>query len=130
MLLQFVSCCCITTNIISIYIIMKSSSYLPPAMKLGQGYVFIRVCNSVHGGWCPSMHRSRSPVGGWYPIMTCKSPGPHPGGKLRGLVGGEVSRSPGPHPGGVSRPTLEGSLVPHLGNLQAHTRVEWYPSMH
>ena len=35
---------------------------LPPATKLGQGYVFTRVCDSVHrlGGY-PSMHRGRPP---------------------------------------------------------------------
>ena len=65
--------------------------------------------------------------------MLCRSPGgypgPHPGGKLRGLAMG-VSRptprgSPGPHPERVSRPTPK-------GGLQAHTqggRVV-YPSMH
>ena len=49
--------------------------------------------------------------------MPCRSPGPHPGGRLRGLAGA----SPGPYPGGklrglvgeVSRPTpsweVEGS---------------------
>ena len=26
--------------------------FLPPTMKLGQGYVFTRVCDSVHGGVC------------------------------------------------------------------------------
>ena len=40
--------------------------------------------------------------GGWYPSMHCRSPGPHPGGKLRDLAWG--------------------------GGLQAHTRG--YPSMH
>ena len=43
-------------------------------------------------------------VGCWYPSMPCRSlggsPGPHPGGKLRGLARG-VSR---PTPSGVSRP--------------------------
>ena len=44
-------------------------------------------------------------VGGWYPSMPCRFPGPHPRRKLRGLARG-VSRptpgggSPGPHPGG------------------------------
>ena len=53
--------------------------------------------------------------GGWYPSMPCRFPGPHPGGKLRGLAWGGFSRhtpgvcvsrpksrgvSPGPHPGG------------------------------
>ena len=27
--------------------------FLLPATKLGQGYVFTRVCDSVHGGVCP-----------------------------------------------------------------------------
>ena len=26
--------------------------FLPPATKLGQGYVFTRVCDSVHGAGC------------------------------------------------------------------------------
>ena len=63
--------------------------------------IFSEACvkNSAHtqgGGWGVWSR------GGW-------SPGPHPGGKLRGLAGG----SPGPH----------------LGHLQAHT-WEVYPSMH
>ena len=35
--------------------------------------------------------------------MPCRSPGPHPGGKLEGSGQGG---SPGPHPGGVSKHTL------------------------
>ena len=31
----------------------ERETLLPPAMKLGQGYVFTRVCNSVHRGVCP-----------------------------------------------------------------------------
>ena len=68
---------------------------LPPATKLGQGYVFTRVCDSVHrrrGGYS-SMHCK------WYPSMPC----PHPGGKLRGLAWG-------------------GLQVHTQGGLQAHTR--------
>ena len=41
--------------------------------------------------------------GVWYPSMHCRSPGPHPGGKLRG----------------VSRPTPRGEVE---GGLQAHTQ--------
>ena len=68
--------------------------------------------------------------------MPCRFPGPHPGGKLRGLagVGGLQAETWGglqvhtwvvswPTPGGgVSRPTPK-------GGLQAHT---WgvHPSMH
>ena len=60
----------------------------------------------------------------WYPSMPCRSPGPHPGGKLRGLAWGGFSRqtprgeveesglggSPGPHPGGKSGPHLGGGI--------------------
>ena len=60
--------------------------------------------------------------------MPCRSPGPHPGGNLRGLAWGG---SPGPRPGGklrslawgVSRPTPRGEVRPTPGgHLQAHTR--------
>ena len=74
----------------------------------------------VFGGewWYPSLPCR------WYPSMPCMGgPGPHPGGKLRGLTRG-ISRptpggSPGPHPGGcVSQhtlrqtPLLRGRLLP------------------
>ena len=63
------SCCLGNFSIIQDEIFGKSSKqillcdfsqFLPPKTKLGQGYVFTRVCDSVHS------------VGG--------SPGPHPGG--------------------------------------------------
>ena len=62
--------------------------------------------------WYPSMPCSRSP-GGWNPSMPCRFPGPHPGGKFRGIW-----------PGGVSRPTPKGEVQGDLvrGGLQAHTR--------
>ena len=93
------------------------------------------------------MSCSRSP-GEWYPSMPCRFPGPHPGGKLRGIW--PEGRSPGPHSrlqvsrstprrevegdlarGEVSRPTLKGEVEgdraggspgPHPGGI--------YPSMH
>ena len=95
--------------------------------------------------------------GGWYPSMHCRSPGPHPGGKLRGLAWGVSRPTPRglqaytwgvfrPTPGGVSRPTLGGSLGPHpgvsthtprgvsrhaSGGVSRHTFEEGeYPSMH
>ena len=38
---------------------------LPPAMKLGQGYVFTRVCDSVHrGGVCPIAYWDNPPPPG------------------------------------------------------------------
>ena len=52
------------------------------------------------------LHVSVCPQGwGWYPSMPCRSSGPHPGGRLRGLA---CVGSPGPHPAG-------GSPGPHLG---------------
>ena len=65
---------------------------------------------------------------GGYPSMPCRSPGPHPEGRLRGLAG---VGSPGPHPGGKLRVWPGGSPGPHRGGgLQAHTRGGVYPSMH
>ena len=53
--------------------------------SLGQGNIFAPVCHSVHGG--VSQHAFRC-----YPSRPCRSPegspGPHLGGKLRGLAGG------------------------------------------
>ena len=54
--------------------------------------------------------------------MPCRSPGPHPGGMLKGLA---LGGSPGPYPGGgeVEGSGLGGSPGPHpgMGGLQAHT---------
>ena len=58
--------------------------------------------------------------------MPCRSPGPHPRGKLRGLAGGGVSRPRGKLRGlaweGVSRPTPRGVSRPtSRWGVQAHT---------
>ena len=78
---------------------------LPPSTKLGQGYVFTRVCDSVHRGVVSqhalqvvSQHALQQVSGGLYPCMPRRSPGPHPGGKLRGLA---LGGSPGPHLGSI-----------------------------
>ena len=101
---------------------------LPPANEVCEEYVLhLSVSHSVHRGWYPSMHCR------WYPSMPCMFPGPHPGGKLRGLAWVWVSRptprqvsrptprrvsrptpggsSPGPHPGGSPGPHL-GECIP------------------
>ena len=44
------------------------------------------------------------------------APGPHPGGKLRGLAWGGLQA----HTWRVSRPTRGGSPDPHRGGLQVH----------
>ena len=87
---------------------------------------------------------SKSAEGGWYPNMPCRFPGPHPGGKLRGLAR-QVSRpTPNrevkgsglggcikahtwgfsrPTPRGVSRPTLGGGVsrpTPRGGGVSRH----------
>ena len=81
---------------------------LPPATKLGQGYVFTRVCDSVHRECYPSMHCR------WYPSMPCRRSrggvpalgmGSAPGGVCSWgnlLWGGVCSWGGGwhPHPGG------------------------------
>ena len=73
-------------------------------------------------------HMSVCPQGGWYPSMPCRFPGPHPGGKLRGLAkwGGGLQAhtqgiswgvwpgvgSPGPHRGGGSPGPHPGGCIP------------------
>ena len=117
-----------------VFFLYGALCYLPPPTKLQQGNIFRSVCQE----FC-----SRGREGGWYPSMHCRFPGPHPGGKLRGLAWG----SPGPHPGGklrglawgggVSRPPpgglqahTQGGLQAHTwGGLQVHTQGR-YPSMH
>ena len=86
--------------------------------KLGEGYVFTGVCDSVHrgGGVIPACLAGLQGVGG-YPSMTCRFRGPNPRGSLRGLaregLQAHTGGSPGSHPGG----------------LQAHTQGV-YPNMH
>ena len=51
----FLFCCLFWINLCRFECIwmysLTSNWYLPPATKLGQGYVFTLVCDSVHGGW-------------------------------------------------------------------------------
>ena len=66
---------------------------------------------------------------GWYSSMHCRSPGSHPGEKVRGLAWGGA---PGPHPGGKLRGLAWGGAPgPHpggklrglaWGELQVHTQ--------
>ena len=88
--------------------------YLPPATKLGQGYVFTRVCDSVHRGG----------VGGVIPaiiaggISACLAAGLLGGGIPACFVGGIPACIAGLQ-GGVSRPTQGGGVSPgpHPGGL-------------
>ena len=100
---------------------------LPPANEVCEGYVFTCVCLSTVGGG-PGPHpggRLRGLAGGG-------SPGPHPWGRLRGLAGGSAGphqgESAGPHLGESPGPHWEGSPGQHLGGLQAHTRVVSRPT--
>ena len=81
---------------------------LPPATKLGQGYIFTGVCDSVHRGGIPACI-----AGG---IPACLAAG------LRGCL--VQRRRPGPggvcFQEGLSRPTPKGEVE---GNqVQAHTQ--------
>ena len=105
---------------------------LPPANVVCEGYVFTRVCHSVHKGGGGVLSQYALQVvyqhtlqqvsgGGWYPSMPCRFPGPHPVGKLRGIwVGGLQAHTQGGSwgylrstPRGVSRPTPVGCLSQH-----------------
>ena len=97
--------------------------------------MFLRVSVILFTGGGVSQHALQVSRG-WYPSMPCRSPGPHPMGKLRGLAWGVSRPTPrGKFRGlawGVSRPTprgeVEGSGLgrgspgPHMRGLQAHTQ--------
>ena len=53
-------------------------SSLPPATKLGQGYIFTGVCDSVHRGFCLSTRWDTTPRPGRHPPGTRQAP-PGPG---------------------------------------------------
>ena len=115
--------------------------FLPPATKLGQGYVFTPVCDFVHKGgvWYPSRPCSRSPVG--VSQHTLQVSRPTPKGEVEGSgLGGlqahtqGVSRTtprgglethtqgaPGPHPGGGLQAHPRGAPGPHLGGVYRPT---------
>ena len=113
--------------------------------SLGQGNIFRGMCQefcprgvvvSQHALQVGSKHALQVSGGEWCPSMPCRSPGPHPREKLRGLArwwGGAL----GPHPwaqvegsglGGLQAhsrgvspgPHLGGSPGPHLGGLSQH----------
>ena len=108
-------------------------TFLTPETKLRQSYVFTRVCDSVHTGVSQHALQVSGGVVSQHALLVSRptprmelegsgqggSPGPHPGGKLRGLAGGVSS----PTPRG-SRLTLEG------GSPGPHPGLGVYPSMH
>ena len=114
---------------------------LPPATKLGQGNIFRSVCQefcslggegagvvSQYALQVVSQHGLQVSSGSGYASMHCRSLGPHPGGKFRGLAWGGLQAhtqggklrglvwgSPGPHPWGY--PSL------HLGRHPPSRRL-------
>ena len=65
----------------------NSATFIPPTNKVCEGYVFTPVCQSFCSqGGVVSQHALQVSRRGWYPSMTCRSPGPHPRGKLRGMT--------------------------------------------
>ena len=99
------------------------SNSLPPANEVCQGYVFTCVCQSFCSQEGVVSQHALQVSGGCYSRMPCRSPGPHPGGSLRGL---ETPAPKGKLRGlarGVSRPTPgRGVSRPTPGRV--------YPSMH
>ena len=105
---------------------LRISIYYRPQTKV----IFSEACvkNSVHRGGVVSQHALQQVSGGlvvsqhalqqvsrgWYPSMPCRFPGPHPGGKFRGIWPGLGGGSPGPHPRGKLRGIWLGeSPAPH-----------------
>ena len=99
-------------------------TYLPPANKVCEGYVFMPVCQSFcsQGVGCgyPSMHCM------WYPSMQVSRPTPM--GEVEGFGWGgspdsHLEGSWGVWPGGVSRPHPGVCFQAHTqGGLQANTQ--------
>ena len=80
---------------------MLGQYFLPPATKLGQGYVFTRVCDPVHKGGVVSQHALQ--VSRPTPRGEVEKSG-QGRGVFRPTLKGEVKGSgrggsPGPHPG-------------------------------
>ena len=112
---------------------------LPPATKLGQGYVFTGVCDSVHRGGLPQCMlgytlppTKETPLPRRTPSPTKEDPLPHQGDPpprrpplQRDLLPSKETPPPGPHPGGKlrgirSRPTAKGEI--EGDQIQAHTK--------
>ena len=70
---------------------MPSRGFLPPAKKLGQGYIFTGVCDSVHGGGCLVWRGACSQGGAWSGEVPGPGWGvPAPGGCCSGgMLGGD-----------------------------------------
>ena len=113
-----------TFHNVSVYVKCPQKLVTARKRSLGQGHIFRSVCQEFcRGGGIPEC------IAGGIPaclagIQGRGSPGPQPGGKLRGLARG-VSGSPTPgggfqpHTQGVSMPTPGGGWYPgpHLGGM-------------
>ena len=86
-----------------------SGVFLPPATKLGQGYIFTGVCDSVHGG---GVGITACIAGG---IPACLAAGLQGEGGIPACLAGfqahTLGGSRGVWPGG-SRPTPKGEVAP------------------
>ena len=67
-------------------------SSLPPATKLGQGYIFTGDCDSVHRGFCLSTRWDTTPRPGRHPPGTRQAP-PGPGSHPPDQAGTPSSRA-------------------------------------
>ena len=93
-------------------------SYLPPAMKLGQGYVFTRVCDSVHRGdlqWPPlhagiHPHQRQAPPPHW-----TRGRHPSPSAVHAGRYGQQTG---GTHPTGMQSCLILWTVIFSLSRLR------------
>ena len=76
-----------------------SRNYYRPQQSWGKVmFLHMSVILFTGGAGIPACIAAGLRGGGWYPSKPCRFPGPHPGGKLKGIWLGE---SPGPHPRGI-----------------------------
>ena len=104
--------------------------------SLGQGNIFRSVCQEFCPQWGEVSQHALQLVSqhalqvsrGWYPSMPCRSSGPHPRGKIRGMAWGDLQA----HTWGISRPKPRGVSVsrPTLGGRSPDPHLGGYPTMH
>ena len=84
---------------------VDNCSLLPPATKLGQGYVFTRVCDSVYrgGAWSGGclVWGVPGPGGAWSRGVSGPRGVPGPGGSPGGDSPGTATAAGGTHPTGM-----------------------------
>ena len=79
--------CVVTDNPLS----SQERAFLPPATKLGQGYVFTGVCDSVNGGGCLPQRMLGYPPGSRHPPTADTPPGADTPTPAQSMLGDTVN---------------------------------------